>query len=75
MGVQSGGPPGKPAILFDCTTSNAQEVPLRLLAGYLMTDSYAGYNAVAAHEGIERPACWAHARCKFVETQKPKGKR
>jgi hypothetical protein len=61
------------------TASRAQEVPLRLLAGYrgyLMTDDYAGYNAVAAQSGVERLACWAHARRKFVEAQKvqPKGK-
>ncbi|SED69486.1 IS66 family transposase [Pseudomonas anguilliseptica] len=70
MWVQTGGPPGKPVILFDYTTSRAQEVPLRL------TDDYAGYNAVAAQQGVERLACWAHARRKFVEAQKvqPKGK-
>ena len=54
-------------------------MPLRLLdgyRGYLMTDDYAGYNAVAARDGIERLGCWAHARRKFVEAQKvqPKGK-
>ena len=79
MWVQTGGPPDKPVILFDYTTSRAQEVPLRLLdgyRGYLMTDDYAGYNAVAAQDGIERLACWAHARRKFIEAQKvqPKGK-
>ena len=79
MWVQTGGPPDKPVILFDYTTSRAQEVPLRLLEGYrgyLMTDDYAGYNTVAAQSGVERLACWAHARRKFVEAQKvqPKGK-
>jgi transposase len=79
MWVQTGGPPDRPVILFDYTSSRAQEVPLRLLAGYrgyLMTDDYAGYNAVAAQAGVERLACWAHARRKFVEAQKvqPKGK-
>ncbi|MDP3816967.1 IS66 family transposase [Pseudomonas sp.] len=79
MWVQTGGPPDKPVILFDYSTSRAQEVPLRLLAGYrgyLMTDDYAGYNAVAAQSSVERLACWAHARRKFVEAQKvqPKGK-
>ena len=62
MWVQKGGPPDKPVILFDYSTSRAQEVPLRLLQGYrgyLMTDDYAGYNAVAAQDGIERLACWA----------------
>ena len=35
-----------------------------------------GYNAVAAQADVERLACWAHARRKFVDAQKvqPKGK-
>ncbi|MGX5793171.1 IS66 family transposase [Pseudomonas sp. E2-15] len=79
MWVQTGGPPDKPVILFDYTTSRAQEVPSRLLEGYrgyLMTDDYAGYNALGAQAGVERLGCWAHARRKFVEAQKvqPKGK-
>lgn len=77
MWVQSGGPPEKPVVLFDYSASRTQEVPLHLLAGYrgyLMTDDYAGYNAVVAQEGIERLACWAHARRKFIEAVQPKGK-
>ncbi|SEJ45422.1 IS66 C-terminal element, partial [Azotobacter beijerinckii] len=79
MWVQTGGPPDKPVILFDYSTSRAQEVPSRLLEGYrgyLMTDDYAGYNALAAQPGVERLGCWAHARRKFIEAQKvqPKGK-
>lgn len=44
--------------------------------GYVMTDDYAGYNALVAQSGVERLGCWAHARRKFVEAQKvqPKGK-
>ncbi|MGV8916589.1 MAG: IS66 family transposase [Pseudomonas sp.] len=79
MWVQTGGPPDKPVVLFDYSTSRAQEVPARLLEGYrgyVMTDDYAGYNALAAQPGVERMGCWAHARRKFVEAQKvqPKGK-
>jgi hypothetical protein len=79
MWVQTGGPPARPVILFDYTSSRAQDVPQRLLAGYrgyLMTDDYAGYNAIAGQEGVERLGCWAHARRKFVDAQKaqPKGK-
>ncbi|MDQ0125519.1 transposase [Pseudomonas lini] len=79
MWVQTGGGPDKPVILFDYSTSRAQEVPTRLLdgyCGYLMTDDYAGYNALGAQAGVERLGCWAHARRKFVEAQKvqPKGK-
>ena len=66
-------------ILFDYSTSRAQEVPTRLLdgyRGYVMTDDYAGYNALGAQAGVERLGCWAHARRKFVDAQKvqPKGK-
>ena len=79
MWVQTGGPPEHPVILFDYTSSRAQEVPKRLLEGYrgyLMTDDYAGYNAIAAQDGVERLGCWAHARRKFIDAQKaqPKGK-
>ena len=79
MWVQTSGPPNQPVILFDYSTSRAQEVPSRLLEGYrgyLMTDDYAGYNALGAQSGVERLGCGAHARRKFVEAQKvqPKGK-
>jgi hypothetical protein len=55
------------------------ELMIRLLdgyRGYVMTDDYAGYNALGARAGVERLGCWAHARRKFVEAQKvqPKGK-
>jgi hypothetical protein len=52
---------------------------LRLLGdyrGYVMADDYAGYNALALQPGVERLACMAHARRKFVDAQKvqPEGK-
>ncbi|WP_426152528.1 IS66 family transposase [Pseudomonas sp. DC3000-4b1] len=79
MWVQGGGPPDTPVVLFNYDTRRAQAVPLRLFdgyQGYLMTDDYVGYNAVAAMPGITRLGCWAHARRTFVEAQKvqPKGK-
>ncbi|GFM58485.1 hypothetical protein PSCICF_46630 [Pseudomonas cichorii] len=41
-----------------------------------MIDDYVGYNALASQPGVERLACMAHARSKFVDAQKvqPKGK-
>ncbi|QZI73031.1 IS66 family transposase [Pseudomonas protegens] len=79
MWVQTSGPPDRKVVLFDYTSSRAQEEPLRLLEnyrGYVMTDDYAGYNALALQPGVERLACMAHARRKFVDAQKvqPKGK-
>jgi transposase-like protein len=79
MLVHTSGPPDKPVILSDHSTSRAQELLKRLLdgyRGYVMTDDYAGYNAPGAQSGVERIEGWAHVRRKFVEAQKvqPKGK-
>jgi hypothetical protein len=57
MWVQTGGPPNQPVILCYYSTSRAQEVPSRLpegYRGYLMTDDYAGCNALGAQAGVER---------------------
>jgi transposase len=80
MWVQTGGPPGKPVVLFDYDPSRSGEVPVRLLQdyqGYIMADGYDGYNDVAKTKGIERLACMAHVRRGFVDATKvqPKGKR
>jgi len=79
MWVQSGGPPGKPVILYDYDPSRSGAVPVRLLEGwhgYLMTDGYDGYNQVSRTEGVESLCCWAHARRRFVEAARvqPKGR-
>jgi transposase len=78
MWVQTGGPPDKPVIIYDYDPSRSGEVPVRLLhdyRGYLMADAYDGYNQLARIEGIERLACWAHVRRRFVEAVRvqPKG--
>ena len=78
MWVQTGGPPGKPVVIYDYDPSRSGEVPARLLLGYqgyLMTDGYEGYNKLAKTEGIEHLVCWAHVRRKFVDAVKvqPKG--
>ena len=80
MWVQTGGPPGKPVVIYDYDPSRSAEVPLRLLQGYqgyLMTDGYDGYNKLAQTDGIERLVCWAHVRRRFVEAARvqPKGKK
>jgi transposase len=79
MWVQASGPQDRKVVLFDYTTSRAQGVPLRLLEsyrGYVLTYDYAGYNALVLQLGVERLACMAHVRRKFVDTQKvqPRGK-
>jgi transposase len=80
MWVQTGGPPGRPVVVYDYDPGRSGAVPVRLLEGYqgyLMTDGYDGYNALAKTEGIEHLACMAHVRRRFVEAARvqPKGKR
>jgi len=80
MWVQTGGPADKPVVLYDYDASRSARVPTRLLEGYqgyLMTDGYDGYNEIARTPGIERLACWAHVRRRFVDAVRvqPKGKR
>jgi transposase len=77
MWVQAGGPPPHNVILYDYHPSRSGQVPLRLLEGYrgyLMTDGYEGYNAIAGGDGISHLCCWAHARRKFVEAKRAQPK-
>ncbi len=77
MWVQAGGPTGKPVVIYDYDPSRSGAVPTRLLQdykGYLMTDGYDGYNALAKTEGIEHLVCWAHVRRKFVEATRVQAK-
>ena len=70
MWVIRGGPPDRPAVLFEYDPSRSEEVPLRLLDGFrgtLQTDGYAGYNKVCRENGLTRIGCWDHARRKFVK--------
>lgn len=77
MWVQRGGPPDKQVLLFDYDASRSGSVPIVLLAdykGYLQTDGYSGYLAVAADPDIIHLGCWAHVRRKFDEAVKAIGK-
>lgn len=73
MWVTRGGLPSSPIILFTYDPSRSGAVPLRLLAdfkGYLQTDGYDGYTAVAKRKDIIHVGCLAHARRKFDEAVK-----
>jgi transposase len=65
MWVRRGGPPSSPVILYTYDPSRSSAVPLELLAdfkGYLQTDGYEGYSAVAKREDIIHVGCLAHAK-------------
>lgn len=76
--VQRGGPPGRPIVLYDYDPSRSGQVPVRLLtgfSGYLQTDGYEGYNAVVRGTAAITPVgCMAHARRRFSDAVKAKGK-
>lgn len=71
---QSGtGDPNQKIILFDYASSRRADVAQSLLPdfkGYLQTDDYAGYNALARSKDIIQLGCFAHARRKFIDAQK-----
>ena len=60
MWVQTGGLPDKPVVLYGHDPGRRGAVPSGLLQGYrgyLMTDGYDGYSAVAKVDGIEHMVC------------------
>ena len=83
MWVYVGGPPERPVVCFQYADTRAGEVPRQFLPAsgsgppgadpppwtfYILTDGYAGYNALAREARvIGNAACWAHVRRKFVE--------
>ena len=72
MWVSVGGPPSKPAILFEYDPSRGKEVPLRLLdgfTGFLQCDGLESYDAACKAGSIVRLGCMDHARRKFKEAQ------
>ena len=73
MWVVRGGPPDKPAVLFDYDPSRSGSVPERLLEGFtgvFQADGYSGYNRVCQANSITRIGCFDHARRKFVEASR-----
>ena len=74
--VQRGGPPDQPVILYTYAPSRSQAVAQGLLtgfAGYLQSDGYEVYAAVARRPEVTLVGCFAHARRKFDEALKAQG--
>jgi transposase len=70
MWVRVAGPPGRRLILFDYDASRAATVAERLLKdahGYVQSDGYAAYDAVAVQLNLTHVGCFAHARRRFFE--------
>jgi transposase len=74
MWLARGGPPGKPAVLYEYReTRGSQHVQdfIEGFSGFLQTDGYPGYDkAVSGREDIIHVGCFAHARRKFHDAAK-----
>jgi transposase len=76
--LRRGGPPDKPVVLVDYSSSRAGRVATQLLEqtqGYLICDAYAGYKPVAKDNGLTLVLCNDHARRKFSDAIKSLGKK
>lgn len=77
--VQRGGPPDQSVVLFHYDPSRGQAVAEECLSdyqGYIQTDGYEVYGAVASRRSdIILVGCMAHARRKFDEAVKAQGKK
>ncbi len=65
--------PEKKIVVFEYAPSRAGEVAKEVFKGFkgtLQTDAYAGYNPVLLPNTVERIACLAHVRRKFIDAGK-----
>jgi len=77
MWVFRGGNPRAPSLYFYYHQTRAGDVAAEFLDGYngvVQTDGYAGYDFLDHKKDITHIGCWAHARRKYMEAQKVRGK-
>jgi len=77
MWVCRGGAPNSPGLMYHYAPSRASDVAKTLLgkySGVVQTDGYVGYNFLDHISEIDHAACLAHARRKFTDAQKARGK-
>lgn len=78
MWVFRGGLPDAPSLYFHYHETRAGDVPIEFLNGYkgvVQTDGYVAYDFLDEKKQISHLGCWAHARRKFMEAQKARGKK
>jgi len=77
MWLYRGGPPEKPAIVYQYAPSRSGQVAENFIGdyeGYLQSDAFAGYDRFEGKPHIRLLGCWAHARRKFFAVIKAKKK-
>jgi transposase len=76
MWVFRGGDPEKPSLAYRYHPTRSGDVPkdfLKGFKGYLQSDGFSGYEAIARQPGIIHVGCWFHARRKFHDVVKASG--
>ena len=77
MWIFRGGDPLNPVLVYEYHPSRSGDVASSFLTGYegyVQTDGYSGYDFLDSRQGIVHIGCWAHARRKFQEVNKARGK-
>ena len=77
MWVFRRGDPEKPVLIYEYHPTRSGDVAnafLRDFQGYVQTDGYSGYNFLDSKEGVRHIGCLAHARRKFMDVVKARGK-
>jgi transposase len=76
MWVFRGGDPEKPSLAYRYHPTRSGSVPkdfLKGFKGYLQSDGFSGYEAIARQPEIIHVGCWAHVRRKFHDVVKASG--
>ena len=77
MWVFRGGDPRAPSLYFQYHPTRAGDVAAAFLHGYkgvVQTDGYVGYDFLDTQKNTAHIGCWAHARRKYKEAQRARGK-
>lgn len=78
MWIFRGGNPRAPSLYFHYHQTRAGDVAAKFLLGYqgvVQTDGYVAYDFLDHQNNIAHVGCWAHARRKFIDAQKARGKK
>jgi len=78
MWVFRGGDPNAPSLYFHYHQSRASEIAVSFLGEYqgvVQTDGYVAYDFLDHKKEITHLGCWAHARRKFMDAKKARGKK
>lgn len=78
MWIFRGGDPHRPSLLYRYHPTRSGDIARAFLhryKGVVQTDGYQGYDFLDTEDDVVHLGCWAHARRKFVDADKARGKK